>query len=137
MGRPIRAHQTGTIEGKTHRQVLQRYIVRHLIIAALQEGRIDGAERFHTIRRQTGREGDGVLFGDADIIGARREDFGETIQPRARRHGGGDGDDLVVDARLLDQFRSENICIARRIGLGLRLFAGNDVELGHAMVFIR
>ena len=50
-----------------------------------------------------GGEGHGVLLGDADIEAALGEHLGEAVEPRARRHRRGDGDDLVVGARLLDQ----------------------------------
>ena len=47
--------------------------MHHLIIGALQEGRIDRGERLEAFRRQARGEGDAVLLGDADIEAARRE----------------------------------------------------------------
>ena len=38
-----------------------------LIVGALQEGRVDRAERLHPLGRHAGGEGHGVLFGDADV----------------------------------------------------------------------
>jgi hypothetical protein len=38
-----------------------------LVIGALQEGRIDGAKRLHSGRRQSGGKGDRVLLGDTYI----------------------------------------------------------------------
>ncbi len=40
-----------------------------------------------------------MLFGDADVEGAIGEGLLENVEPGAGRHGGGDGDDLVVAAR--------------------------------------
>ena len=74
-----------------------------LVVGALQEGRIDRGERLVAFGRKPGGEGHGMLLGDADIEGALREFLGEEIEPGAGRHGGGDGDDLVVLARLFDQ----------------------------------
>ncbi len=61
---------------------------------------------------------------------------GEQIEPRARRHRRGDGDDLVVLARLLDQALGEDARVARRVGLGLDLRAGDDVEPVDAVVLV-
>ena len=43
-----------------------------------------------------------MLLGNADIEGAVREGLGEFIDARAARHGGGDGDDILVALRFLD-----------------------------------
>ena len=75
-------------------------------------------------------EGDGVLLGDADVEGALGKLLAEQVEPGARRHRRGDGDDLVVLAGLLDQALGEHARVARRVRLGLHLRAGDDVELG-------
>jgi hypothetical protein len=41
--------------------------MHHLVITALQEGRIDRAERLHARRGQPGGKGHPVLLGDPDI----------------------------------------------------------------------
>ena len=43
--RAVRADQPGAIDGEAHGQVLDRDVVHDLIVGALQEGRIDRAER--------------------------------------------------------------------------------------------
>jgi hypothetical protein len=93
VGRTVGADQTGAVHGETHRQLLDRHVVDDLVVAALQEGRIDGAERLHPVGGETGGEGHRVLLGDADVVGAVREGLSEQVQPGARRHGRGDGDD--------------------------------------------
>ena len=67
-----------------------------LVVGALQEGGIDGAERLVAFRRHAGREGHRVLLGDADVEGAGGEFLAEEVDAGAGRHGGRDGDDLVV-----------------------------------------
>ena len=73
MGRAVGADEAGAVHGKAHRQPLDRDIVHHLIVAALQEGRINRAERLVALGRKTCGERHRVLFGDADIEGALRE----------------------------------------------------------------
>ena len=74
-----------------------------LVVGALQEGRIDRAERLVAFGREAGGERHRVLLGDADVEGALRERLVEQVEAGAGRHRRGDGDDLVVLARFLDQ----------------------------------
>ena len=100
MGRAVGADEAGAVHGKAHRQPLDRDVVHHLVVAALQEGRIDRAERLVAFGRKARGEGHRVLLGDADVEGALREHLLEQIDAGARGHGGGDADDLVVLLRL-------------------------------------
>ena len=77
-----------------------------------------------------------MLLGDADVEGARREGLAEKVEAGAGRHGGGDRDDPVVVARLLDQALGEDPGVARRIGRRLGLRAGDDVELVDAVILV-
>ena len=123
MGRPIGAHQPRAIHGEAHGQVLQGDIMHDLVEGALQEGGIDGAEGLHAVRRKARREGHRMLLGDAHIKGAVGKGGAEEIKPRARRHGGGDGDDALIPRGLLDEAFGEDLCIGGSAGLGLRLRA--------------
>ena len=136
MGRAVGADQAGAVDGEAHRQALDRDVVHHLVVGALQEGRIDRGERLEAFGRQAGREGHRVLLGDADVEAAVGEFLGEQVEPGAGRHRRGDGDDLVVLARLLDQALGEDLGVVRRAALGLGLRAGGDVELDHAVIFV-
>ncbi len=98
MGRAIGADQAGAVDGKAHRQALDRHVVHDLVVAALQEGRIKRAERLHPPRRQPGRESHGMLLGNAHVEAAARETLGHQVQAGPVRHGGGDGDDAGVAA---------------------------------------
>ena len=51
--------------------------MHHLVIAALQEGGIERAEGLVTLRRKAGGKGDRMLFRNADIEAALREDIGQ------------------------------------------------------------
>ncbi len=107
-----------------------------LVIAALQEGRIDGAERFKPLRREPRSEGHRMLFGDPNIVGAVGKRLPEDVETRTRGHRRGNGDNLVVLLGLLHQSAGEDLGVGRRVGLGADLLAGNDVELTYAMVLV-
>jgi hypothetical protein len=109
MGGPVRPDQPGAVDGEAHRQPLDRHVMHHLIVAALQEGRIDRAERLHPPRRQPGAEGHAMLLGDAHVEAALREPLREQVQPGAVGHRGGDGDDPVVALGLADQARAKTL----------------------------
>jgi hypothetical protein len=47
--------------------------VDHLVVAALQEGRVDRAEGAQAPGGEAGAEGHGVLLGDAHVEAAWRE----------------------------------------------------------------
>ncbi len=47
MRRAIRTDQTGAVDGESDGQALQGDVVDDLVIATLQEGRVDRAERLH------------------------------------------------------------------------------------------
>ena len=117
-------------------RLLNRDVMHDLIVGALQEGRIDRDEGLQTLGRKPGGEGHRVLLGDADIEGALREGLGEDVDAGARRHRRGDGDDAIVFRRFLDQALAEHLGVGRRVGLGLGLAAGNDVEFDDAMILV-
>ena len=77
-----------------------------------------------------------MLLGDADVEHALGKDRLHPVQSRPVRHGGGDGDDFCVATRLLDQRVGEDTGIGGRVGLGLRLGAGDDVKRRNAVVLV-
>ena len=81
MGRAVGADEAGAVDGEAHRQALDRHVVDDLVVAALQEGRIDRAERLVAFGGEAGGEGHRVLLGDADVEGA----VGEGLVRRCRR----------------------------------------------------
>ncbi len=83
MGRPVRADKTGAIDREADRQRLHRHVVHDLVVAALQEGRIDRAERLVAFGRETGGESHRVLLGDADVEHAVRKGLAEDVEAGA------------------------------------------------------
>jgi hypothetical protein len=108
----------------------------HLVVAALQEGRVDRAERLVAFGGEAGRKRHRMLLGDADVEGPVRERLVEDVDAGARRHRRGDGDDLVVLLGFLDEALAEHVLVGRRIRLCLGLGAGGDVELDHRVILV-
>jgi len=77
--------------------------VNDLIIAALEESRINRAEGLVTFGREAGREGDRMLFRDPHVESALWEDLLENIEARAARHSCSYRNNLVVPPRFRDQ----------------------------------
>ena len=99
VGGPVLAHQARAVDREDHRQVLQADVVDQLVVPPLQEGRVERHHGPHARRRQPGGEADRVPLGDAHVVEAVRERRLEQIEPRARRHGGGDAHDARVVGR--------------------------------------
>ena len=133
MGRPIGPDQTGPVDGKAHRQALDRHVMHHLIIAALQEGRIDRAERLQPPGCHARAEGDGMLLGDANIEAAPGKAFREQVKPGSVRHGRRHGHNPLIRFGLPDQRLRKDLGIGGRVRDGLCLHARQDIELRRRM----
>src|SRR5580704_12703015 len=107
-----------------------------LIVAALEEGRINRTKWFVAFSREAAGEGDCMLFRYPYVEGALGKDFLENIEARAARHRGGNRDDLVVLSCLGDQGIGEDPRIGRRVRLGFYLNARNDIECIDAVIFV-
>ena len=82
--------------------------MHHLVVGALQEGRVDRAERPQPLGRHAGGERHRVLLGDAHVEEAPRVLLLEGQETRRSGHGGGDGHDTTVAAGLVHQrFRED------------------------------
>ena len=136
MRRAVRADQAGAVDCEPDRKLLDRDVVHHLVVGALQEGRINGAERFIAFRRQPRREGHRVLLGDADIEDPVGKDRLHPVEPGSLGHGGGDADDFLVAPRRVHQRVAEDVGVGGRVGLGLGLRAGDDVKRRHAVILV-
>ena len=110
--------------------------MHHLIIGALEEGGVDRREGTHAFRREARGEGHRVLLGNANVEGAGGVRLGELVHAGARRHRGGDRADPIIGVRQLRQRLAEHVLISRRAWRALGFFAGDDVELGHAMILV-
>ncbi len=136
MGRAVGADEPGAVDREAHRQVLDRHIVDHLIVGALEEGRIDRAERPHALRGEPGGERHRVLLGDADVERAIRVRGSELVDPGAARHRCGNRADPLVAVREPGQRLAEHVLVGGWAAAGLLLLAGDDVELLHAVVLV-
>ena len=116
VGASVGADITGAVDGEADGQALNGDVVHNLIVGALQERRINHRERLVPLARQPSGEGHPMLFGDADVKAAFREALGELVDPGAVRHGGGDGDDLVVHLGLGDQALGKDAGKAAGVG---------------------
>ena len=83
MGRAIGAHEARAINGETHGEILQRHIMHDLVIGALQEGGIDGAEGLVALGGEARRKSHRMLLGDAHVEDAIREGVAENIHAGA------------------------------------------------------
>ena len=73
VGLSICANNPCPVNGEQDRQFLDGYIVQHLIVGALQEGRVNGYHRLVAANRQTGSKRHSVLLGNRHIEIAVRE----------------------------------------------------------------
>ena len=108
VGGAVVRRKAGAVHAERDGQVLQGDVVDDLIVGALQEGRINGAEWLEAFARQTGRERHRMLLGDADVEGALGEGLLEQVDAGARWHRRSDADDLLVFLRFLDQALAEH-----------------------------
>ena len=93
MGRAVATDETRAIECKHDRQILQGYIVHELVIAALQEGRINRDDRLEPLAGEASGKGYGMLLGDRDVEVAIRKALGIFDEPGAFAHRRRDTDD--------------------------------------------
>ena len=63
--------------------------------------------------REAGREHDGVLLGDADVVEPVGELGLEVLEPGALRHGGGDRHDARIAPRLAHERPAEGLGVGR------------------------
>ena len=134
--RAVGADQSCPVHCESHRQVLDRHVVHHLIVGALQEGRVNRAKRPVTLRRQAGGEGHAMLLRNPDVERTLGESLGHLVEARARGHRRGDRHNFVVARHLVAERLGEHARVARRPRCGLGLHAGDDVELDHAVIFV-
>ena len=132
---PIGADKPGPIDRKAHRKRLNRDIVHDLIVGALQERRIDHAERLETFRRESRRERHRVLFGDANV----EESVGNALPKISSPVPAGIA---AVTATMRSSSALPRSGSLRKpwcktaLGLGLRLFSGRDVERCYGVIFV-
>ena len=90
----VLTHQPGPVHREHHGQALDRHVVDDVVIAALQEGRVDRHHRTDARGREARGEGHAMPFGDADVEHARGVRLGDRAGARSARHRCRDGDDF-------------------------------------------
>ena len=68
MGRAVVADEPGAVHGEDDVELLQADVVDELVVGALEEGRVDRADRLRALDREPGGEQHRVLLGDADVV---------------------------------------------------------------------
>ncbi|CAG9212845.1 hypothetical protein PSP6_310082 [Paraburkholderia tropica] len=134
MRRAVRADEARAVDREDHRQVLQRHVVDQLVVAALQEGRVDRDHRLEALGCETARERHRVLLGDADVEVTVREALLELDHARALAHGRRDADDAAVQLGRIAQPFAEHLRVGLLGGRGRRLDAFGRVELAGTVV---
>ena len=108
MGGAVGADDAGAVDSEEDGQVLQGDVVHELVVAALQKGGVDGDDGFDAFAGEAGGEGDGVLFGDADVEIAFGKTSGKFDEAAAFAHGGGNGGEAGVGFCLVAQPAAED-----------------------------
>ena len=73
MGLTVSTNNARTVDGEQDRKLLNRHVMQHLIIGALQEGGVDRNNGFVATNRQTRSKGHCVLLGNCHVEVAIRE----------------------------------------------------------------
>ena len=137
MGRAVGADEAGAVDGEAHRQRLDRDVVDDLVVGALQEGRIDRGERLQALGGEAGGEGHARAARRCRHRSCARESASAN-----RSSPVPDGIAAVMATILssvlgfLDQALGEDLGVGRRVRLRLGLRAGDDVELGDAVILV-
>ena len=115
VSRAVGAHNARAVERERNGGVHQADVVDHLVVGALEESRVDGRHRPHSLARQAAGEGHGVLLGDAHIKEAVGKTPGEFVEPRALLHCRRDGDDPRVLLGQIADGLAEDRSVGRRL----------------------
>ena len=130
----VRTDQASAVQRKHHGQVLQRHVVDQLVIAALQERRIDGDDRLQALAREATGKGDGVLLGNANVVVTIGKTPLKLHHAGTLTHGRRDTDEALVSGGHVAQPVAEHLGV-RHLG---RARGGLDallrIELARAVI---
>ena len=73
MGLTVSTNNARAVDGEQDRKLLNRHVMQHLIIGALQESGVNRDNGFVPTNRQTGGKGHRVLLGDCHVEVTIRE----------------------------------------------------------------
>ena len=95
----VGADDAGAVHGENDGQAVQRHVLDHLVIAALQKARIHRHDGAQALLGHAGGHRDGVSLRDSDVKEALRQTLRKAAEARAVRHRGGDRGDRAVFLR--------------------------------------
>ncbi len=121
VGRAVVADKSRPVQREGDVELLQADVVDDLVVGALQEGRVDRADRLRPLDRQPRSEQDPVLLGDADVVVLPRGPVGELLQAGPPRHRRRDPDHALVALGLGDHRVGEDVRVLGRGAGGRRL----------------
>ena len=108
--------------------------MNQLVIAALQEGGVDGDHGFESVTGHASGHCQRMLLGDGDIVVAIGEALGKFHHARAFAHSGSDAHQAIVALRHIAQPASKHRLIFRSTGLGLCNSCQRSLWLGLDLV---
>ncbi|RML72640.1 hypothetical protein ALQ91_05472 [Pseudomonas syringae pv. syringae] len=134
VSRAVFAYQSGAVDGEQYVEVLYRDVVDQLIVATLQEGRIDRHHRLAAFAGHTGSQGHCVLFGDGHVEVTLGEAFAERDQVRTFLHRRRDADQPCVSVGHVTDPLAEHAGVFRCADLFLRGRRIQRLELGDGVI---
>jgi len=138
MSGPVLGGEPGAVHAEHHRQVLQRGVMNHTVVGALEEGGVDGANGMKPHGSQATGEQDRVLFGDAHVVIPVGHGGFEQLQAGAAGHGRGNPNQRGILLAQTHHGLAENILpIGRGARLHRRRGAGMHVVGSQAVEFLR
>ena len=137
MGGPVVPDNPPAVQGQHDGQVLEADIVKHLVVSPLQEGGVNGDNRFEPFRGKPRGKGHPVLLGNAHIEKAVGKLAGKILEPGALAHGRRYGDDLFVLTPQLHHGAAENLRVGRRRARVRNALPGLQAERAYPVEFRR
>ncbi len=134
VGRAIGANQARAVQREGHVEVLQRHVVDQLVVAALQERRVDRQHGLDAFGGHAGGERHRMLLGDADVEVALRVFLVEADHARAFAHRRRDADQALIGRCHVAQPVAEDFGVGDLARRGGRLDAFEVIELAGAVV---
>ena len=113
MGLSVGADNSGPVDRKDDRKLLQAYIGDDLVVGALQECGIHCDHRLHPACRKSGREGHRMLLSNSHIKKPVGIADVKTLQAHTVLHGRRNSHKLGLFRRKAQHGRGKGICIGR------------------------
>ena len=137
--RSVFSHQSGAVQTKHDGEAEQGDVMDDIVVCPLHEGRVDIAERLHSLFGHTARESGGMPFGNTHIEGTVGHGVHQLVHGAAGGHGGGYSDDFRIFLCQFYQCFPEHVLKKRRqvAGICLEAFSGFRIELARCVPDVR